>query len=166
MTNRTRRSFIAGAIAAALPLPALAQLAGQAFSGVDVDVRPLLARGLGPFAEMMRRAALDQARLALSGRFTPGAPVLVIRFDALSLSGSGSAPGGGGGPRGFSGGYDSDYLEGEILLVGRRGEILARRPQLVSHPSQYVGPWYDPAFNQKRAVAISQAYVEWVKRMV
>ncbi len=165
MIQPTRRSLLLGAAAALAGSPALAQAPAR-FSSVVIDVRPLLAQGLDGFAEAMRAAGQGQAATSFADRLGPG-PLLALRFDRLHLNGSASGPpggGGGGGRRGGSGGTDVDYLDGEALLVGPRNQILARHPQLVTHPSNSGGAWYDPAFNLRRAEAISRAYVEWMRR--
>jgi len=70
---------------------------------------------------------------------------------------------GGGGDRWWSGGSGggSDSLEGEALAVGRRGEVLARHPQLavLDVRRSSVNP-DEPG----RAVAVAQHYVRWLRR--
>jgi hypothetical protein len=54
-------------------------------------------------------------------------------------------------------------VDGEALVVGPRGEILARYPQhnaLVPHGSA----WYDPLNEQKRADAVARNYAQWLRR--
>ncbi|MGM9458205.1 hypothetical protein, partial [Lacticaseibacillus rhamnosus] len=74
---------------------------------------------------------------------------MVVVLTGLSLR---DYVGNGGGRFGL-GGTQSDYLEGDALLVGRRGEILGRHHQLTATPSSYGGAWYDPA-NERRRVAV------------
>ncbi len=165
MTQPTRRALLAGLAAAALPGRAALAQAPARYSSVVVDVRPLLAEGLDGFAEAMRAAAQAQASASFADRLGSG-PLLALRFDRLHLNASASGPGGGGGSgrRGGGSGTDVDYLDGEALVVGSRGEVLARHPQLVTHPSNSGGAWFDPAFNLRRAEAISRAYVQWMRR--
>jgi hypothetical protein len=132
------------------------------FSGLSVDVAPLHARGLGPYAEFIRAALLAEARRVFADRLARGGPRLVIRITGIQLSSySGSDSGRYGG-----GGTSSDYLEGEALIVGARGEILARYPQLSATPASAGGPWYDPASERRRAILLTQHYAAWLKRTI
>jgi hypothetical protein len=77
------------------------------------------------------------------------------------------AGGGPGGVRGSrTGGTDSDYLEGEALLVGRRGEILARHPQLSATPASMGGPWYQPGGELRRTAFLAYHYAQWLRRQI
>ncbi len=165
MMNLSRRSLLLGGATATLVSRTANAQTVTRFSSVLVDVRPLLAAALDGFAEVMRAEAQAQAESSFADRLGPG-PLLALRFDRLHLNASASGPGGGGGSgrRGGSGGTDVDYLDGEALVVGSRNQILARSPQLVTHPSNAGGAWFDPAFNERRAIAISRAYVEWMRR--
>lgn len=162
----TRRSFLTGLgcaslVFAALPQPALAQAFPQGFSSFAVDVSPLKAKGLGPFADLIAAATLDELRRSFADRVDPRGPRLVVRLTGVFLT---SSPDGGGGDRWWrGGGGGTDSLEGEALAVGRRGEIIARHPQLAV--LQVNRSILDPD-EQGRAVAVSQHYVRWLRRRI
>src|SRR5689334_6597844 len=122
MSSLSRRSFVIGTVAftaVALTTPGVAQAPAH-FSSVEVDVTPLHAKGAGPYADFLRSVLLAETRRAFADRIGGGGPRLVVRVTGVSLA---SYAGGGGGH--FSGGtVHSDYLEGEALIVDRRGAIL------------------------------------------
>jgi hypothetical protein len=165
----SRRSFLAGAVAvagAALTGSAAAQLASAPaawqFSSVTVDVDRLHALGLGPYAEFIRAAVLVETRRAFADRLGRGGPRLVVRITGIQLS---SYSGNGGGRFG-GGGTPSDYLEGEALIVGPRGEVLARYPQLSATPASSGGSWYDLQSERRRALYLAQHYASWLRRTI
>jgi hypothetical protein len=119
--------------------------------------------GLGPYAEFVRSAVLAETRRAFADRLGGPGPRLVVRITSVSLS---SYSGGGGGRHG-GGSTDTDYLEGEALVVGGRGEILGRYPQLSALPAGYAGAaWYDPLLDRKRTVALAQHYASWLRSTI
>jgi hypothetical protein len=162
----SRRSFLLGTAAFAATTvggPALAQF-GTApfparFSSVTVDVSRLHALGLGGFAELVRGSLQAEAQRAFADRLG-GGPRLVIRITAISMT---SYAGGEGGRRN-GGGSGNDYLEGEALAVGPRGEIIARHPQLSALPAASGGAWYDPASERRRVLLLAQHYAGWLRR--
>jgi hypothetical protein len=157
------RPLIAAALVAAA-LPVSAQDAtlppGTRFSAIRVDVGPLLARGLGPYAE----AVQGELQAALAKNFAdrvggPG-PTLVVRVTGLSLNpyaGSETRFGGGNAT-------NSDYLEGEALVVDRAGTVMLRHPQLSATNASAGGAWYDPASERRRVSYISEHYAAWLRR--
>ncbi|WP_244748574.1 hypothetical protein [Methylobacterium indicum] len=162
------RSLVAAALAAAT-LPASAQEAAlppaTRFSAIQVDVRPLLATGLGIYAEGVRaelQAALAQA---FAGRVGGPGPTLVVRVTGLSLNpyaGSETRSGGRGGGGGNA--TNTDYLEGEALVVDRGGTVLLRHPQLSATNASSGGAWYDPASERRRVAYIAGHYAAWLKK--
>jgi hypothetical protein len=171
MTDLSRRALMTGAAGLALAatpagaqsVPAVAP--GSRFASIAVDVGPLYARGLGPYADFIRSSLSAELQRAFADRIGPG-PRLVVRITGVSLNpfvggGSSSRRGRGGG-----GGTDSDYLEGEALVVGPRGEILARHPQLSATPASMGGAWYDPASEQKRTAFLAYHYAAWLRRQI
>ncbi len=168
MPSLSRRLFLLGVTAftgTALAGPALAQFASAPaawqFSSVTVDVEPLHARGLGPYAEFIRSALLAETRRAFADRIGRGGPRLVVRVTGVHLS---SFSGGGGDRHG--GGIHSDSLDGEALVVGPRGEILARYPQLSATPAGSASAWYDPQSEKKRTLYLAQHYASWLRRTI
>lgn len=144
--------------ASAQPAPGFGRL-----SGVRVDVGPVFAVNGGPQAEALRGDLTEALRRSLADRIGPGGPALVVRIKSLSMR---PYVGGGGGRFGGGGGMQSDYLDGEALLVGRRGEILARHPQLSALPASYGGAWYDPDSERRRITAIAEHYAGWLARQL
>ncbi|MFE1601016.1 hypothetical protein [Methylobacterium sp. ID0610] len=134
---------------------------GTRFSAVRVDVGPLRARGLDGFAETVA----GDLRAALARNFAdrvggPG-PVLVVRVTGVSLNayaGSDGRFGRGGGAT------NTDYLDGEALVLGRRGEVLLRHPQLSATPASSGGAWYDPESERRRVSALAEHYAWWLRR--
>jgi hypothetical protein len=168
MTDLSRRAFLSGAAALAAT-PALAQPPGIApgarFSSVAVDVGPLHARRLGDYAEFVRRSLTAELQRAFADRLGGPGPRLVVVVSGVSLNPY--VGGGTGGRWGRSGGgLDSDYLEGEALVVGRRGEVLARHPQVSATPATMGGAWYDPASEQKRTTFLAWHYAQWLRRAI
>lgn len=158
------KSLIAAALVAAA-LPAAAQDAtlppATRFSSIQVDVRPLLATGLSVYAEGVRgelQAALAQA---FAGRVGGPGPTLVVRVTGLSLN-----PYAGSENRGGMGGNatNTDYLEGEALVVDRAGTVLLRHPQLSATNASSGGAWYDPASERRRVAYIAGHYAQWLRR--
>lgn len=147
-------------------LPASAQdlpsLTSNRLSGIRVDVAPLLALGGGTPAEALRSDLLDTLNTEFSDKLGGRGPVLVVRVKGLSMQPY--TGGDGTGRNGFGGGSQSDYLDGEAVLVGPRGEILARHPQLSALPASSGGAWYDPDSERRRIAAIAQHYAAWLRR--
>ena len=134
---------------------------GGRFGAVRVDVRPLLARGAGPQAEALRADLTAALRRSFADRLGGPGPILVVRITGLSLR---AYAGGDTGRGGFGGGMQNDYLEGEALLVDRRGAVLGRHPQLAAMPSSYGGAWYEPGSERRRVAAIADIYAQWLRR--
>lgn len=159
MSSLPRRGFLSG-LAGLLLLPlagAQAQAFPQSFSSFAVDVSVLKQKGLGPFADLVAGATLAELKRSFADRVDPRGPRLVVRITGISLT---AFPDGNGGRRwGRGGGTDS--VEGEALAVGRRGEILARHPQLavLDVRTSILTP-----DEQGRAIAVAQHYVRWLRR--
>lgn len=167
MLPSSRRSFLkkltcAGLAGAGLLAhgSAQAQAFPEAFSSFSVDVGPLKAKGLGPFADLVAQAALDELHRAFADRTNPRGPRFVLVITDVFLTpfpdaGSSlrSRDGGGGGSH--------DGMDGEALAVGPRGEILARHPQ---HGVLDVARRSTDPDEPGRAVALAQFYVQWLRR--
>ncbi|CAM3037120.1 MULTISPECIES: hypothetical protein [Methylobacterium] len=130
------------------------------FSDVRVDVRPLRDKGAGLQADALAADLNAALRKTFAGRIGGGGPRLVVVVTALSLR----PYVGGGALRGRGGNFETDYLEGEALLVGRNGQVLGRHPQMTATPSSYGGAWYAPDFEARRLAAIADIYAQWLAR--
>ena len=157
MRALSRRALLAAAL---IPTALRAQGSKDplAFSAISVDVSHLRAIGSGPFADIVQAAMTDELRRSFADRMAARGPRLVVRVTGLFLV---TLPQGGG--RFFQGsGGATDSIDGEALVVGPRGEILARYPQHNNlHPQ---GPWYDPLNERKRADAVARNYAQWLRR--
>lgn len=156
MSALTRRSLLAG-LAALVPgsaAPALAQTV--VFSSVGVDVRRLHAIGAGGPAELLRAAMTDELRRVFADRIGGRGPVLVVRVHSMFITGF---PG--SGPR-EAGATDS--IDGEALVVGPRGEILAAYPQFAALAAH--GTTRDLDNEPRRVVALSRYYAQWLRRKI
>lgn len=155
--------LISAGLPAVVPLSALARprAVTAAPAGIAVDVSRLRALGLGPVADLVQVSLARE--LAASGAR------VAVRITGLSMNsyvGSGSGAGGGGGGSGAAGGGggDYDYLEGDVLTLGPRGEIVSQRHQVVSSPASSGGAYYLPGAEQRRVEAISRAFADWARR--
>jgi len=174
MTLFSRRSILAAlsigiAVTGAGCVPAGLSSDGspfpQAFSGFSVDVSALKAKGLGPFADLIGVAALDELQRSFADRVDPRGPRLVLRVTSVFFTpfpDNSSGRLGHGGSRG-GGNSGHDAMEGEALAVGRRGEVLASHPMLAVRDVNTSPLTPD---EQARAVAVAQHYVRWLRRQI
>lgn len=160
---RWSQSLIAAALMA-VAAPALAQDAtlppATRFSGIQVDVRPLLARGLGPYAETVRGELQAALARTFADRVGGPGPTLVVRVTGVTFNpyaGSEARFGGGNAT-------NTDYLEGEALVVDRAGTVLLRHPQLSATNASSGGAWYNPASEGRRLAYIAGHYAAWLKK--
>jgi hypothetical protein len=172
MAELTRRALLAGigalgtgACAGAASAQPLATAVPGRFSSVAVDIDALRVRGAGPLGELLGAALLQETRRAFADRLGGPGPTLVVRITSLWLNPY-AGHGSGRGSRGGGGGSENDYLEGEALIVGRRGEVIARYPQLSVLPASTGGAWYDPQSERRRIVALAQHYGWWLRRTI
>lgn len=136
------------------------------YSHVAVDTSALEAQGLGYAARYLGQALRDQLQRQFAGQLGHrGGPAIVVRLSGLSLPAY-VGPGGDYGGRFGGGGGNSDFLEGDTLIVGRNGSLLGSHHILANIPSSSAGAWYDPEIDKKRLVAISSAYAGWSRRYV
>lgn len=152
-----RAVFGLAAGAALLPGPATAQ--ARVYSSVSADVSGLRARGLGgPYVQLARDALERALQEAFAGRAgVGGAPRLIARIDVIQLSPLVERDG-----WGLS--SSSDYLQGEGLVVRGR-DVLLRLPQAVNLPSTASGAaWHDAGSEQRRTVALCDAFAGWLAR--
>lgn len=137
-----------------------AQAFPQAFSSFSVDVGPLKTKGLGPFADLVAQAALDELHRSFADRVNPRGPRFVLVITDIFMTPFPDAGSGWRG-RGGGGGGSHDGMDGEVLAVGPRGEILARHPQ---HAVLDVARRSTDPDEPGRAVALAQFYVQWLRR--
>ncbi|MGH1572535.1 hypothetical protein ACRAWG_19990 [Methylobacterium sp. P31] len=129
------------------------------FSDIRVDVRPLLDKGAGLQAEALATDLTEALRKNFAGRVGGPGPRLVVVVSDLSLR-----PYVGGARPSYGGNAQTDYMAGEALLVGPKGQILGRHPQMTATPASYGGAWYDPQFEGRRLAAIADIYAQWLAR--
>lgn len=169
MSLPTRRTMLLGLASAGLAgagctttgLGPGAQAFPQSFSSFSVDVTALKAKGLGPFADLIADATLDELRRSFADRLDSRGPRLVVRLTGLFLT---PFPDGGGGDEWWRGGGGStDSLEGDALAVDRRGEILASHHLLAVRDvrTSILTP-NEPG----RAVEVSRHFVRWLRRQL
>ncbi len=149
----SRRALVAALLAAA---PAAKAEPVPAIGSIAVDVGHLKAIGVGPLADLVKTAMADELRRLFADRIEPGRGVaLVVRVTALHITAFANDG------QGRRGGL-SDSIDGEALLVGRRGEILFRLPQhaaLTAH-----GTWYDPKDSERRTDRVARFYAQWLRQ--
>jgi len=154
MTTLPRRVFLAscGALAAMRALPALAQPA-LTFSSVFVDISLPRAAGLGPMADLVAAAMTDELNRAFADRIVGRGPRLVVRVREVHISFFLRS--------GTSRDISTDSIDGEALVVGPRGEILARYPQLAALGAHARAT--EPN-ELGRAEAVARHYARWLRR--
>jgi len=125
---------------------------------IGVDVGPLLAQGLGGFAEALRAELTGSLQAQFAGSLRPGER-LVVLVRSISLAS-------------YAGDVnsfelpDTDYLDGVVRLVGPNGQELATKDILATSLSSYAGPWYQPDGEQRRAVVLAQTFAAWARRYI
>lgn len=154
-----RRALLALPLAAAAG-PALSQ-AAPGYSAISVDVEPLRARGLGDYSDLVGRTLQGELATAFADARLPAGPRLVVRVTGLSMR---AYAGGESSRLGGSGGTSNDYMEGEALVIGRKGAVLRRHPQLSALPASSGGAWYLPDNEQRRLAALSAHFAGWLRR--
>lgn len=142
-----------------LACPAPAQPAPDRISAIAVDVTPLRAAGLGPYADRVGAALKAELGRAFADKRGPG-PRMVVRVDAVSMRAYAGSDG-----RVFGGGaLNTDYLEGAALILDGRGAVIATYPQLSAVPASSGGAWYDPASEGRRVDALAAHFAGWLRR--
>ncbi|MFI5014325.1 MAG: hypothetical protein ACHQAY_18465 [Hyphomicrobiales bacterium] len=130
---------------------------GRPAGGIAVDVTPLLAQGLGGFAEVVRADLTQALQAQFAGRLGPGERLVVV-VRGISL-------------RSYIGGDsirwpDNDYLDGVVTLVGPNGQVLATQKILSVSPSSSGGAWYIAGGELRRTAALSQSFAAWARRYI
>lgn len=161
VTARAAACLLALVLAMSGVVPARAAEGFARFASVRVDVGAMVAAGAGAQAEALRADLTAALRRSFADRIGGRGPSLVVVVRGLSLNPYAGSQGSRGG---LGGGGQNDYLDGEALLVGPRGQVLARHPQLSVLPASYGGAWYDPASERRRVAAIAEHYAQWLVR--
>lgn len=179
MTEITRRGFFTLAGAASLSGAAIlggcvssgdiplssTEAAAIRFRSVDVDVGQLVARGLAPWAQLVRASMQPELNRMFATRITPGdkrADRVVVRVDSIFLT-SWAGSSGGGGWFDSGGGSDSDYMEGDALVMSPDGSVRAKYHILLALPASSAGAWYLPDIDNRRVVNLAQVFGQWVR---
>ncbi|MGV6872740.1 twin-arginine translocation signal domain-containing protein [Pseudochelatococcus sp. B33] len=140
-----------------------ADAAALRLRSIAVDVSPLVALGLSPWARLVKSTIEPELARLFAARLTPGdrrADRLVVRVDAVTLAAwAGSSSGGG---RWLSGGGDTDYMEGYAIVIGADGAERARRHILLALSSDFSGAWYLPDIDTRRVIGLSRVFAQWV----
>ena len=162
--DRNRRpslgvTALRGLIAAAAMLATSAAHAERSFKAIDVDTS---AVGSSQTSREIRAALGSRLRETFAQNLTrdKNAPSLIVRITGVTIQ---STPYFGG--RSGIGGGNTDYLEGEALVVGRGGVILQRYPML-SALNSFENGWYLPDYEKRKAIALSNHYAYWLKRQL
>jgi hypothetical protein len=125
---------------------------------ISVDVGPLLAQGLGGYAEALRAELTEALQAQFTGSLRPGER-LVVLLRSISLAT-------------YTGDVnvfelpDNDYLDGVITLVGPNGQELATKDILAISLSSSGGAWYLPGGEQRRTVVLAQTFAAWARRYI
>ena len=135
-----------------------AAFAERSFSGVRVDTSALGASSTARDLKSNLESRL-QFYFANELHGDRNAPLLVVRLTAVTIQTSPPQNG-----FGESGG-NTDYLDGEALVVGRGGVILQRRPLLTALSGDQ-GGWYLPDFEKRKAASLANSYAYWLKRQL
>jgi len=130
---------------------------GRPAGGITVDVTPLLAQGLGAYAEIVRADLAQALQAQFGGRLGPGER-LVVLVRGISLNSY----------IGHDGimTSDNDYLDGVVTLVGPNGQELATQKILTVSPASSGGAWYIAGGELRRTAALSQNFAAWARRYI
>lgn len=128
----------------------------QAAPAISVDVGPLLAQGLGGFAEALRAELTQALQTQFGGSLRPGERVVVLVRSISLASYSGDIN--------VFGLPDNDYLDGVVTLVGPNGQELATKDILATSLSSSGGPWYLAGGEQRRGAILAQSFAAWARR--
>lgn len=128
----------------------------QVAPAISVDVGPLLAQGLGGFAEALRAELTQALQTQFGGSLRPGERVVVLVRSISLASYSGDIN--------VFGLPDNDYLDGVVTLVGPNGQELATKDILATSLSSSGGPWYLAGGEQRRGAILAQSFAAWARR--
>jgi hypothetical protein len=157
----TRRAVL-GAVAAVFATSPVCAQTAQSFGRIVVDVAPLVEKGLGGYAEHIRRLLTAAFAQQFAGLVGGRGPTLVVQINSIQMSSY--TGGGGGGPFRFdSGGAGSDYMDG--TLITRAGNtVVSSVPMLAALTATSGGAWYLPDNEERRLRALCDFYASWSRR--
>lgn len=149
------------ALAAALFAPPVSAQPAAAVSAIRIDVSPLRQNGVGKYADLLQAALGDALAARFADRRAQGGARLTVVLESFELRGYGS--GESDDAFGMSSTLSADELAGYAVLEAG-GRVIAREPLRVSLPPGQTGPWNAADFEQRRAVALAEAYASWLAR--
>ncbi|MEJ1156996.1 hypothetical protein [Prosthecomicrobium sp. N25] len=157
----SRRTLLAGL--STLPLVAAggASAGPLRIRGIEVDTRPLAAKGVPRYAALTREVALPYARAAFGGDVVNdrSAPLLVIEISSIQMIAYA------GGSRARDDDYSQDTIVGAAVLVGPGGQVLARRPLHATRDPAAGGAWFQVEESERRRLAnLCESLVYWLRR--
>lgn len=158
MYHLSRRALLVAASAVLNAISAASPKASPSanailFSSIVVDVDALHGNKSAPL--YLQAVMMTDLQREFAGRLAKSGPTLVVRLTRLSLSTVVEGAGESG----------TDYLEGETLLVGPRGETMARYPQALAIPATGLSS-KQPDSEQKRLDLMSRTFVLWLRRII
>jgi hypothetical protein len=156
-TAAARAAILAVLLAAAL-LPfgrAQARSSISPASVINVDVTPLLAKGLSGYAQIVRDDLRQALETEFAGRLRPGERLVMVA-QGISLAS-------------YVGGMDllfpdRDFLDGVVTLFDAHGQPLTSRKLLVQSPASAGGAWYIRGGELRRTAVLSRVFASWARR--
>lgn len=137
-----------------------------------VSAQPRLARveiaaqGLGINAPLMRQALQPRVQAALAANplpdFGPGSRV-VIRITSIFFN-SAVPSGGNSGFFDNLGDSTDDSMEGDIIVLGANGRVVAQTRLLVHSPITHAGAWYAQGYGERRIEQLAEVFAYWLPR--
>ena len=151
--------LLAGCVGAGRPLPS-DEASRLRIATVRVDTSRLAAQGWGIGARDVASRLGDAVRSSFSDRIDGrNGATLVVRVIGINMP---TYVGGSG----MFGHPASDSVESEAVLVGPRGDELARYPMLSALPATSGGAWYDPANEVRRLDAALEHHAQWLRNTI
>lgn len=125
----------------------------------------IAAYGIGPNAALLRDVLTP--RLAESLAASPGADFgpdsrLLVRITSVFISSN--VPFGAGDRRHGLGESAFDSMEGDLLVVDRKGQVIRQERLLVHSNVLGAGAWYSPSFDRMRYIRLAETFAGWVPR--
>jgi hypothetical protein len=125
--------------------------------GISVDVSPLLAKGLGGYAQILHGDLQRALEAEYAGHLAPG-QTLLVQVNGVSLNSYIGSP--------SISMEENDYLDGVATLVGPDGRVLATQQILTVSPVSSGGAWYVQGAELRRTGAMAQLFAAWTHRYI